>query len=83
MKTQVDLAVIKEQLMNNTREHQEIKTEISEVKVSVKEINGKLDKAIIEKADKETVNTLENRIWYLVVGFLMLLAGIIAAWFKR
>jgi len=70
------IAVLKEQAMKNTEEHKEIK-------VILYNIENKLDKFEETKADKTDLKTLDNRTWGLVISFLMLLAGIIAVWFKR
>jgi hypothetical protein len=70
------IALLKEQMMINGKDHQEIKATLGK-------ISNKLDKVIEGKAEKSDLATLDNRIWYLVVGFLMLLAGIIATWFKK
>ena len=87
MDKQVDIEVLKTEIRNmketnlqssvqNTADHLEIKS-------SLNTINLKLDKEIESKAEKTDLQTLDNRIWYLVIGFLMLLAGIIATWFKK
>jgi len=84
---ETEIAVLKESFRNmkdtnlqarvqNTADHLEIKTSLSI-------ISTKLDDMYEKKADKVDVEKIDNRFWYLTVGFLMLLAGIIAAWFKR
>ena len=84
---ETEIAVLKENFRNmkdtnlqaqvqNTTDHLEIKTGLAV-------ISTKLDDMYEKKADKVDVEKIDNRFWYLTVGFLMLLAGIIAAWFKR
>ena len=84
---ETEIAVLKESFRNmkdtnlqaqvqNTADHLEIKTGLAT-------ISTKLDDMYEKKADKVDVEKIDNRFWYLTVGFLMLLAGIIAAWFKR
>ena len=82
-----DIQVMKETIKNikdsslqtsveNTAAHLEIKT-------TLMTMNTKLDTVINNKAEKTDLQTLDSRFWYLVVGFLMLLAGIIATWLKK
>jgi hypothetical protein len=84
---ETEIAVLKENLKNmkdtslqsqvsNTADHLEIKTSLNTISI-------KLDNMYEKKADKVDVEKIDSRFWYLTVGFLMLLAGIIAAWYKK
>jgi hypothetical protein len=86
IKLNEEIAVLKNEMINiketseetkkqNTAEHLDIKTQLRAIVV-------KLDEAVMCKADKEDLRSLDNRFWGIVVGMLFLLAGIIAAWFK-
>ena len=59
-----------------------VEIEVKNLKEIVIRIEEKLDKAIECKADKSDLKTIDSRFWGLVIGMLMLLAGIIAAWYK-
>ena len=72
----VKVALLEQQMAQNTSDHKEIKDTLNKIDL-------KLDNVIKEKAEKTDLQTLDNRIWYLIVGFLMLLAGIIATWLKK
>jgi hypothetical protein len=59
-----------------------VEIEVKNLKEIVVRIEEKIDKAIESKADKSDLKILDSRFWGLVIGMLMLLLGIIAAWFK-
>jgi len=73
MKNQINLAVIEEKLMQNNKDHQVLKD--SQIR-----IENKLDEVIETKADKSTVNTLENRLWW-IVGVIVISAIGFIVWF--
>ena len=86
MEKETEIAVLKTNLENmkttnleakvsNTAEHLEIKTTLTSIVV-------KLDSFIEKKADKSDVSKLDQRFWRLVVGMLMLLAGLVAEWLR-
>lgn len=86
-KQEVDIEVIKKELQmyqtSNTADHLEIKNDVKEVKADIKGISDKIDVALSCKADKTELEKLDSRFWGIVVAVLMLLAGIVATWFKN
>ena len=77
MKTQqTKLALLEQRMEQNSNEHADLKSEIVEVKGSVKEINGKLDKAIEGKADKAEFLYWRN---FLISGlFLSVIIAVVS-----
>lgn len=71
-----ELAVIKEQLKQNTEEHKE-------VKAGIEKINDKLDVVIETKADKIELTRLNNRIWAVTISIITILIGMVAFLLKN
>jgi len=65
-----ELAVIKEQLKQNIKEH-------SKFGETLNVIDSKLDVVIDTKADKEEVQILNNRIWTITIFILTAMATFI------
>ena len=86
-KLEMEIAVLKSELVNMKETSAETKLQNTAEHIQIiKRLDAfdlKLDSAINSKAEKTDLKILDSRTWGLVVGFLMLLAGIIAAWFKR
>jgi hypothetical protein len=64
------LSVIDEKLAQNTLDHQDIK-------ITLGNINKKLDDAIVSKADKVDVAAMNNRMWGFVMVFVTAFIGMI------
>lgn len=73
---ETQLGVLRSQMEQNITDHKDIKDSLSKIEV-------KLDTVIKEKAEVTDLKTLDNRVWAIIISILLLLAGIIATWFKR
>jgi len=73
--TDIDIAVLKENAMQNNKDHQEIKQALNKIEL-------KIDKAIEEKADKTDLKDLRDKGWAVILAIIVAFIGLIVTALK-
>ena len=73
--TDIDIAVLKENAMQNNKDHQEIKQALNKIEL-------KIDKAIEEKADKTDLKDLQDKGWAVILAIIVAFIGLIVTALK-